>query len=69
MYHGGGGFIHSEVYNMPIWMRRFHINKINEWNTEQNKKMEKNQNQMSNPNSKDISRPNISPSSTYNISK
>ena len=25
VYHGGGGFLHSEVYNMPIWMRRYHI--------------------------------------------
>ena len=30
VYHGGGGFIHSEVYNMPTWLRRFHIQKINE---------------------------------------
>ena len=32
VYHGGGGFIHSEVYNMPIWMRLFHISRINEHN-------------------------------------
>ena len=31
VYHGGGGFLHSEVYNMPIWMRRYHIQKINEY--------------------------------------
>ena len=35
MYHGGGGFIHSEVYNMPTWLRRFHIQKINEHHKQQ----------------------------------
>ena len=23
VYHGGGGFIHSEIYNMPIWLRKY----------------------------------------------
>ena len=43
VYHGGGGFIHSEVYNMPIWMRRFHIQKINEHNKKQQEEIEKQQ--------------------------
>jgi hypothetical protein len=30
-YHGGGGFIYSEVWNMPIMTRRYHIRKINEF--------------------------------------
>ena len=65
MYHGGGGFIHSEVYNMPIWMRRYHIQKINEFNKKQNEEIEKAQKgNANNPNN--ISRPNINPSSTYN---
>ena len=29
--HGGGGFIYSEVWQMPIMTRRFHIRKINEF--------------------------------------
>jgi hypothetical protein len=37
VYHGQGGFIHSEVYNMPIHIRRFHIRKINETHEERNK--------------------------------
>ena len=65
VYHGGGGFIHSEVYNMPIWMRRYHIQKINEYNKEQNKKIEEAQRGNSN-NSQSIKRPNITPSSTFN---
>tara|TARA_R110002167_G_scaffold214678_3_gene419459 strand:- start:3564 stop:3770 length:207 start_codon:yes stop_codon:yes gene_type:complete len=68
VYHGGGGFIHSEVYNMPIWMRKFHIKKINEFNTKQNKEIEKSKGKSNIGDSK-ISRPNIKPSSTYNINK
>jgi len=30
-YHGGGGFIYSDVWNMPIMTRRYHIRKINEF--------------------------------------
>jgi hypothetical protein len=31
VYHGGGGFIYSEVWVMPIMTRRYHIKKINEY--------------------------------------
>ena len=65
VYHGGGGFLHSEVYNMPIWMRKFHIQKINEHNEEQNKKIEKAK-RGQNPDSNKVQGPNIPPSSTYN---
>jgi len=30
-YHGKGGFIYSEVWQMPIMTRRYHIRKINEF--------------------------------------
>tara|TARA_R110001583_G_scaffold15690_8_gene64439 strand:- start:592 stop:747 length:156 start_codon:yes stop_codon:yes gene_type:complete len=50
---------------MPIWMRIFHIQKINEHNKEQNDKVEKaNKGQVSSD--EKIHGPNISPSSTYN---
>jgi hypothetical protein len=68
VYHGGGGFIHSEVYNMPIWMRRFHIQKINQYSKKQNEEIEKAKGQ-SNIGDGQIQRPNINPSSTYNINK
>ena len=68
VYHGGGGFIHSEVYNMPTWMRRFHIQKINEHVKQQNEEQEKSQKGTST--SSDMARgPNITPSSTYNFKK
>ena len=69
VYHGGGGFIHSEVYNMPTWMRKFHILRINKHVKEKNEEMEKAQKQ-ANPNpNKSIQRPNVKPSSTYNFKK
>tara|TARA_R110002167_G_scaffold18251_1_gene68687 strand:- start:1839 stop:2039 length:201 start_codon:yes stop_codon:yes gene_type:complete len=66
VYHGGGGFIHSEIYNMPIWMRRFHIHKINEHNEKQQEEADKQKGQ-SNIGDGKLSRPNIDPSSTYNF--
>jgi len=66
VYHGGGGFIHSEVYNMPIWMRRYHIQKINEYNIKQQEEIDKQKGQ-SNIGDGKMSRPNINPSSTYNL--
>ena len=67
VFHGGGGFKHSEVYNMPIWMRRYHIQKINEYNTKQNEEMEKaKKGNSSSPSNRPVG-PNINPSSTYNF--
>ena len=36
VYYGQGGFIYSEVYNMPIHIRRFHIRKVNEIHEKRN---------------------------------
>ena len=66
VYHGGGGFIHSEVYNMPIWMRQYHIKKVNEYLTKQQEEIEKQQGK-SNMGDGKLPRPNINPSSTYNL--
>jgi hypothetical protein len=66
VYHGGGGFIHSEVYNMPIWMRNFHIQTINEFNKKKEEELEK-ANKGQSPQSNKVHGPNISPSSTYDF--
>jgi|TARA_B110000908_G_C9919121_1_gene298840 hypothetical protein len=67
IFHGGGGFIHSEVYNMPVWMRNYHIDRINQHNKKQQEEYDKaNGQEELNENSK-IQRPNISPSSTFNF--
>ena len=40
-YHGGGGFTYSEVYNMPIYLRRYSIRRINKHLEENQKAQEK----------------------------
>jgi hypothetical protein len=37
IYHGNGGFTFSDVYNMPLWVRRFYISKIIEFKQEEKK--------------------------------
>tara|TARA_B100000287_G_scaffold236135_1_gene222359 strand:+ start:392 stop:547 length:156 start_codon:yes stop_codon:yes gene_type:complete len=51
---------------MPIWMRRFHIQKINEYHEKQNEELEKvkNKNQ---PSSNKVTGPNVTPTSNYNF--
>ena len=39
-YHGGGGFTYSEVYNMPIYLRRYSIARINKHLEEKKKNQE-----------------------------
>ena len=68
VFHGGGGFKHSEVYNMPIWMRKFHILAINEHNKKENEKLEKLQKQQDGS-STPVMGPNVNPPSTYNFKK
>ena len=67
VYHGNGGFVHSEVYNMPIWMRRYHIQSINKFLEKQNEEIRKQQGNEQMGDDKQIHRPNISPSSTFNF--
>ena len=67
VYHGGGGFIHSEVYNMPTWLRRFHIQKINEHIEKENEEMRKAQGNEQMGDDKKIQGPNISPNNVYNF--
>jgi len=31
VYHGGGGFIYSDVWQMPVMTRKYHIRKINDF--------------------------------------
>ena len=68
MFHGGGGFEHSSVYNMPIWLRRFHIRKISDYNKAENERMEKAKKGQT-PNSNKIFGPNIKDSQPYNFKK
>ena len=67
VYHGGGGFIHSEVYDMPIWLRHFHLNQIIEFNQKQKEEYDKINKKNQTPSNNKITGPNIDPSSTYNF--
>ena len=69
MYHGGGGFIHSEVYNMPVWMRKFHLKTINKFLKDQHEQQQQQINQQKEASSNKVMGPNIKPSSTYNFRK
>ena len=40
VYYGKGGFLYSEVYNMPIHIRRYHIRKINDLHEKDNEEHE-----------------------------
>lgn len=57
VYHGKGGFIYSEVYNMPIRYRKYHIQKINEHLEKLQEAQEKSQTNTAAP--KAPARPNI----------
>jgi hypothetical protein len=39
-FHGQGGYDWNTVYNMPIWLRRFTFNKIQEHHRNENEQME-----------------------------
>ncbi len=41
IYHGNGGFNFSDVYNMPIWARKFYVTKIIEFKKEERNIQEK----------------------------
>jgi hypothetical protein len=59
VYHGNGGFIYSEVYNMPIQIRKFHIRKINDYIEKQNEQYENARKGTQVANNKQPARPNI----------
>ena len=60
-FHGQRGYPHSEVYNMPVWMRRAYINYINDFHVSQQKHIDEQQLKNKNQPSKDVFKPNISP--------
>ena len=40
VFHGGGGFTYDIVYNMPIWLRKYHLRRIKDWFGKQNSQKE-----------------------------
>ena len=57
VFHGNGGYSWHDVYNMPIWLRRYTFQKLKEWYSEQEKQ------------SKQTNKPSIPPKRTpnYNV--
>ena len=41
IFHGNGGFNFTDVYNMPVWARKFYIGKIVEFRQEEQKAHDK----------------------------
>ena len=68
VYHGNGGFVHSEVYNMPIWLRKFHIQSINDFQKKQEEEYNKARGESNIGDDNKIFRPGVNPTS-YNFSK
>lgn len=53
VFHGGGGFTYDIVYNMPIWLRKYHLRRIKDWFEKNNKSNESN-NQQNPPSDKPL---------------
>ena len=66
VFHGNGGYDWFTIYNMPIWLRKFTINEINEYNKDQNEKANKSKNKDSLVNTKgQVNRPQFKNKSSY----
>ena len=54
--HYGNGFIFSDVYELPVYLRRFYFNQLLDAKKEERKQVEKQQNKQKS----NTTRPNIS---------
>lgn len=61
-YHGQGGFPISEVWELPVPYRRYHIRMINKFQEERQQEIE---NIKGNNPSKSVEKPNIPKKPTY----
>ena len=55
MYYGAG-FTHSDIYEMPIYLRNYYYNKLVETRTKENEEVKKSQQK-----NKSISKPPMNP--------
>ena len=65
VFHGKGGYTWNDVYNMPLWLRKFTFEKIKEFYEKEKDEMEKRNKQTSNNSSSKLARPNIIPDYSY----
>ena len=68
VYHGNGGYSWSDVYDMPIWLRKFTFRKIQDYIDKQNEEVEKQRNKQTNTTKTDIARPDIKPDYSFKAS-
>ena len=64
IFYGKGGYDYDTVYNMPVWLRRYTFQKLNEFYEKQNEETEKVNNVSSNK-GEVVKGPNIAPKPTY----
>lgn len=69
VFHGNGGYTWDDVYNMPIWLRRFTFNKINDFYDRKNKAEKEAFDNAKGIQRATIDRPDIKPSYTVKASK
>jgi len=65
VFHGKGGYTWNDVYNMPLWLRKFTFEKIREFYEKEKDEIEKRNKTMSNESPNKLSRPNITPDYSY----
>jgi len=68
-YHGKGGFTFFEVYNMPIWLRKFNISRINEHLEKEQKAIREARGESDIGDNNPVFGPNVPASNTYNFNK
>lgn len=63
VFHGKGGYTWNDVYDMPIWLRKFSFNKIKNWYDEEAKAKSSSQNQidLNNPSKSNIPQSGFNP--------
>jgi len=62
VFHGNGGYDWHTVYNMPIWLRRWTFQKLQEYYEKKNEAEENAYNKSTNRQKAKVNRPNIKPS-------
>ena len=69
VFHGNGGYTWDDVYNMPIWLRRFTFNKIQDYYNKKNEAEEAAMKKAQGIQKAKIAKPDIKPNYTTKASK
>jgi len=69
VFHGNGGYTWNDVYNMPIWLRKFTFQEIKDFFDKKNEAEEKAMKKAKGMQKPKIHRPDINPSYKTKTSK